>query len=514
MTQAVALPPITTSANTLSKVGPGALLSDQGQDIPIFLRKTYHMVDTCDPSVACWSDDGETFVVKNPEKFEKQIIPQFFKHSKFSSFVRQLNFYAFRKIKYADTIRIDPKLEAETANYWRFRHEKFQRGKPELLQEIKRMNGQKGNSTSNNKKNSNIAQTDKENTALKSEVGQLKSKLEQMTKNIDDLTSLVQKVSLQQQQQQQTPQPAAVINSNNKRTKVEDVLVSTMPPLPDIPQSFGGPSAAITTTTTIAMEVDDFSPPSIPSPMHPTLTTSDNPSDLSDDTFVDQLFTAFKTEHFDFEETATMATPKTVSNNRASTELMAKLSDALATLPLQIQELIVNRLIQAITAPKEIQDALPLNEVIVPQSPPSNSTVEASSKPNLPLAAATLTALLAQYGEDAIKAAAKDAAATANASSNSATAAANNNRSKALLIPVHAWAWIILPLMVYSRKWPLIFECMGCHSHSYHRNTTTTLIVSQLQTKRQEGRAISFFIITTTTFIMLECTQMCVLCSN
>lgn len=50
--------------------------------------ETYHMVDTCDPTVACWSEDGETFVVKNPEKFEKQIIPQFFKHSKFSSFVR------------------------------------------------------------------------------------------------------------------------------------------------------------------------------------------------------------------------------------------------------------------------------------------------------------------------------------------------------------------------------------------------------------------------------------------
>ena len=46
------------------------------------------MVDTCDQTVACWSEDGETFIVKDPEKFEKQIIPQFFKHSKFSSFVR------------------------------------------------------------------------------------------------------------------------------------------------------------------------------------------------------------------------------------------------------------------------------------------------------------------------------------------------------------------------------------------------------------------------------------------
>lgn len=442
MTTAVVLPPVTTSATTISKATPGALLSDQAQDIPIFLRKTYHMVDTCDPSVACWSDDGETFVVKNPEKFEKQIIPQFFKHSKFSSFVRQLNFYAFRKIKYADTIRIDPKLEAETANYWRFRHEKFQRGKPELLQEIKRMNGQKGNSSSSNKKNASSQQTEKENTALKSEVCQLKSKLELMTKNIDELTSLVQKVSLQQQQQ--TTQPAAVINSNNKRAKVEDVPASTtMPPLPDIPQSFGGTSAlhnaAAAAAAATSMEVDDFSPPSIPSPMHPTLTTSDTPSDLSDDTFVDQLFTAFKTEHFDFEETSTLAAPKTTSNNpRVNTELMAKLSDALATLPSQIQEMIVNRLIQAITAPKEIQDALPSNGLVVPQSPTSSPTVEASPKPNLPLAAATLAALLAQYGEDAIKAAAKDAAGATNSSGTSATSAANNNRSKALLIPVHA----------------------------------------------------------------------------
>mmetsp|Transcript_7217 Transcript_7217/g.16936 ORF Transcript_7217/g.16936 Transcript_7217/m.16936 type:complete len:440 (+) Transcript_7217:347-1666(+) len=400
--------------------------------LDVIIIETYHMVDTCDPTVACWSEDGETFVVKNPEKFEKQIIPQFFKHSKFSSFVRQLNFYAFRKIKYADTIRIDPKLEAETANYWRFRHEKFQRGKPELLQEIKRMNGQKGTSTSTTKKNATTTLVDKENTALKSEVSQLKSKLEQMTKNIDELTSLVQKVSLQQQQ---APAPVAssstgtVINTNNKRTKVEN----SMPPLPDIPQS----SFGVVGSASNSMEIDDFSPPSIPSPMHPTLTTSETPSDLSDDTFVDQLFTAFKTEHFDFEDVNSQATPKSTSSQRASPELMAKLSDALATLPLQVQELIVNRLIQAITAPKEIQDALPSNnESIVPQSPPSSSTVTKTQQtPNLPLAAATLAALLAQYGEDAIKAAAKDAAQTNNAKHQATTA--NNNR-KALLIPVHA----------------------------------------------------------------------------
>ncbi len=50
------------------------------------------MIDTCDPAIACWSEDGETFVVKDPTKFEKVVIPQFFKHSKFSSFVRVSHF--------------------------------------------------------------------------------------------------------------------------------------------------------------------------------------------------------------------------------------------------------------------------------------------------------------------------------------------------------------------------------------------------------------------------------------
>eukprot|EP00980_Cylindrotheca_fusiformis_P013022 scaffold3254_cov98-Cylindrotheca_fusiformis.AAC.3 len=308
---------------------------------------------------------------------------------------QQLNFYAFRKIKYADTIRIDPKLEAETANYWRFRHEKFQRGKPELLQEIKRMNGQKGSapSTNSNAKKTTVSSSlDKENSALKSEVTQLKTKLEQMTKNIDDLTKMVQKVSLQQQQEP-TPTPPT-INQNNKRTKVED---TPMPPLPDIPFSRNN-----------KMEVDDFvlPPPSIPSPVHPTLSTSETPSDLSDDTFVDQLFTAFKTENFDFEEPVISqppTPPKSKNHNRPKPELMNKLSDALEVLPTQIQELIVNRLVQAITSPMEIQDSVNVQS--------ENS-----------LAAATLATLLSQYGEDAIKAAAAHA----------------KDSHKALLIPVHA----------------------------------------------------------------------------
>ncbi|OEU14403.1 winged helix DNA-binding domain-containing protein, partial [Fragilariopsis cylindrus CCMP1102] len=94
------------------------------------------MINTCDdPCVCSWSIDGTYFVVMNKSKFEKEIIPQFFKGNKFASFVRQLNYHGFRKRSNSDnSIRID----AATANYCGFYHPKFQQGRTDLLKDIKR----------------------------------------------------------------------------------------------------------------------------------------------------------------------------------------------------------------------------------------------------------------------------------------------------------------------------------------------------------------------------------------
>jgi hypothetical protein len=37
--------------------------------IPIFLEKTYCMIEMCDPTICGWTDDGEMFVVKNPVRY-------------------------------------------------------------------------------------------------------------------------------------------------------------------------------------------------------------------------------------------------------------------------------------------------------------------------------------------------------------------------------------------------------------------------------------------------------------
>lgn len=59
-----------------------------------FLTKTFNLVE--EPSindVISWNEDGSSFVVWNPTDFAKDLLPKHFKHSNFSSFVRQLNTY-------------------------------------------------------------------------------------------------------------------------------------------------------------------------------------------------------------------------------------------------------------------------------------------------------------------------------------------------------------------------------------------------------------------------------------
>lgn len=184
--------------------------------LSFFYTQTFHLINTCDPNIASWSDDGKLFIVKDPELFASDVIPQFFRHNNFASFVRQLNFYGFKKIK-NDTIH----LSHDNPDWWKFKHENFLRGRPDLLPLIKKAH--------------QINAVNKEEVdKLREEVGQLKGMVHMMAAQLQQLTGYEVNVN--------------VDTSANKKRKFEEEPAlpapepdvtssysSSMPPLPALP---------------------------------------------------------------------------------------------------------------------------------------------------------------------------------------------------------------------------------------------------------------------------------------
>ncbi|KAG2612357.1 hypothetical protein PVAP13_4KG279210 [Panicum virgatum] len=96
--------------------------------VPPFVAKTFELVEdpatgkSGNPDCVSWGAARNSFVVRDPHAFAAELLPRRFKHANFSTFLRQLSTYGFRKVS--------PDRE--------FAHADFLAGQRHLLANIRR----------------------------------------------------------------------------------------------------------------------------------------------------------------------------------------------------------------------------------------------------------------------------------------------------------------------------------------------------------------------------------------
>ncbi|CAM4533708.1 unnamed protein product [Lepidochelys olivacea] len=125
----------TTTTMKQQQQQPAAAAAAASAGVPAFLSKLWALLGEAPSNqLITWSQNGQSFLVLDEQRFAKEILPKYFKHNNMASFVRQLNMYGFRKVVHVDSGIV--KLERDGPV--EFQHPYFKQGRDDLLEHIKR----------------------------------------------------------------------------------------------------------------------------------------------------------------------------------------------------------------------------------------------------------------------------------------------------------------------------------------------------------------------------------------